>query len=62
MTPALDELPIGSSIDVSFPEGTFTPDKLTAATVTATDVALLAAGTGITPMIRVMLAALQNEK
>ncbi|XP_042890447.1 cytochrome b5 reductase 4-like isoform X3 [Penaeus japonicus] len=62
LTPALDELPIGSSIDVSFPEGTFTPDKLTAATVTATDVALLAAGTGITPMIRVMLAALQNEK
>ncbi|KAG7166299.1 Cytochrome b5 reductase 4-like 2 [Homarus americanus] len=53
LTPALDELTVGSSIDVSVPEGTFYFDKLVAATETATDTALLGAGTGITPMIRV---------
>ncbi|XP_045617342.1 cytochrome b5 reductase 4 isoform X2 [Procambarus clarkii] len=61
-TPALDELALGSEIEVSLPEGTFTHDKLTTATTTATDVALLGAGTGITPMIRVMLEAIKNEK
>lgn len=62
LTPLLDELPVGSKIEVSLPEGTFTSDKLTAATVTATDIVLLGAGTGITPMIRLMLAALKNSK
>ncbi|XP_042227158.1 cytochrome b5 reductase 4-like [Homarus americanus] len=62
LTPALDELTVGSSIDVSVPEGTFYFDKLVAATETATDTALLGAGTGITPMIRVMLLALRNNK
>lgn len=60
-TSALEELDEGSTIEVSLPEGIFTHDKVTAATVTASDVALLGAGTGITPMIRVMLAALNNK-
>lgn len=47
---------------MSLPEGTFTHDKLTEATVAASDVVLLGAGTGITPMIRLMLAALNNSK
>ncbi|KAK8725980.1 hypothetical protein OTU49_010588, partial [Cherax quadricarinatus] len=62
LTPALDALTLGSSIEVSLPEGTFSHEKLTAATITATDLCLLGAGTGITPLIRVMLVALRNDR
>ncbi|XP_064122896.1 LOW QUALITY PROTEIN: cytochrome b5 reductase 4-like [Macrobrachium nipponense] len=62
LTPLLDDLSLESKIEVSLPEGTFTHDKLTIAVDTATDLVLLGAGTGITPLVKVMLAGLKNEK
>ncbi|KAK4308467.1 hypothetical protein Pmani_019835 [Petrolisthes manimaculis] len=62
LTPGLDELEMESEVEVSLPEGTFTQDKVTAATTITHTLVLLAAGTGITPMIRLTLAALDNKR
>ncbi|XP_068209660.1 cytochrome b5 reductase 4 isoform X2 [Palaemon carinicauda] len=62
LTPLLDDLALESKIEVSLPEGTFTHDKLTSAVDTATDLVLLGAGTGVTPLVKVMLAGLKKEK
>lgn len=62
LTPILDALPVSSTVEVSLPEGTFTYDQFTAATTTATHLVLLAAGTGLTPMVKLMLPALRNKK
>ncbi|XP_063862172.1 cytochrome b5 reductase 4-like [Scylla paramamosain] len=62
LTPILDALPVSSTIEVSLPQGTFSHDQLTAATTTASHLVLLAAGTGLTPMVKLMLPALRNKK
>lgn len=62
LTPVLDALPIGSQLEVSLPEGSFTHEQLTTATSVAFHLVLLAAGTGLTPMVRLMLPALKNKK
>ncbi|KAK8381739.1 hypothetical protein O3P69_015059 [Scylla paramamosain] len=50
LTPILDALPVSSTVE------------LTAATTTASHLVLLAAGTGLTPMVKLMLPALRNKK
>lgn len=62
LTPILDKLPVSSQVEVSLPEGNFSHDQLTTATSVATHLVLLAAGTGLTPMVRLMLPALRNKK
>ncbi|XP_076057085.1 cytochrome b5 reductase 4 isoform X2 [Oratosquilla oratoria] len=62
LTPSLDTLSVGSTIDISFPEGSFMKDMLSKATSNAVQLILLAAGTGITPMIKLLLLALHNER
>lgn len=62
LTPILDGLPVSSTIEVSLPQGTFSHNQLTAATTTASHLVLLAAGTGLTPMVKLMLPALRNKR
>lgn len=62
LTPILDKLPVSSVVEVSLPEGIFSHDQLTTATSTALHLVLLAAGTGLTPMVRLMLLALKSKK
>ncbi|KAG0718404.1 Cytochrome b5 reductase 4 [Chionoecetes opilio] len=54
LTPILDALPTSATLEVSLPEGTFSQAQLTRATTTASHLVLLAAGTGITPMVKLM--------
>lgn len=57
LTPHLNSLHIGDHISVSGPEGTFSPRPLRDVTV----LYLLAAGTGFTPMARLIRLALQDN-
>lgn len=61
-TPTLMGIAPGRSLEVSFPEGNFLEDKLRAATCSpTTHLICLAAGTGITPMVKLSLTALENN-
>ncbi|XP_068188492.1 cytochrome b5 reductase 4 [Antennarius striatus] len=55
-TPYLNSLPIGAHISISGPEGTFSLRPLR----DVTHLYLLAAGTGLTPMVRLIRSALQD--
>lgn len=56
-TSLLDRLNEGSSIEVSHPIGTFTDSQWKGQNVVA-----VAAGTGITPMVRLIIDALRNQR
>lgn len=57
-TSALDRLAEGSHIEVSHPIGNLASQSL----VDGKNVVAIVAGTGITPMIRIMIDALRNDR
>ncbi|CAL4137200.1 unnamed protein product, partial [Meganyctiphanes norvegica] len=61
-TPTLMEVALGRSLEVSHPEGNFLLDKFKAATCSpTTHLICLAAGTGLTPMLKLAFTAIENN-
>ena len=58
LTPKLDVLEEGSEIEVSYPEGSFNIEEV----INVSHLTLLGAGTGITPLIKLLLFSLSYNK
>ena len=65
MSTALADVPLGGGVEVTLAEGDYCPAVSIGMQVNGdpvTDVALLAAGTGITPMVSVLLDAIAANR